>query len=138
MKRTGEVVLGVIGAILYGLGAIFGIVMIALKNNDMVQDEIREMSEDPELAGTVDFNSILASLAAGGWTLFITSLIALILGIIAIVFIKGNKKPKAAGIIFIVAAVVMAIVTFGVAIFPGIFFLIAGIMCLVRKPQAAV
>ncbi|MBM7599667.1 cytochrome bd-type quinol oxidase subunit 2 [Virgibacillus halotolerans] len=135
MKRTGEIVLGVIGAIFYGLGALFGVIMLFLKNQ---QDFLREIYEDPEFADVFDFNSLVNSLAAGGWTLIITSLIALILGIIAIVFIKGNKKPKAAGIIFIVTAVVITIVTFGAAILPGIFFLIAGIMCLVRKPQTVI
>lgn len=135
MKRTGEIVLGVIGAIFYGLGALFGVIMLVLKNQ---QDFLREISEDPEVADVIDVNSLVNSLAAGGWTLIITSLIALILGIIAIVFMKGNKKPKAAGIILIVTAVVIAIVTFGLAIFPGIFFLIAGIMCLVRKPQTVI
>ena len=135
MKRTGEIVLGVIGAIFYGLGALFGVIMLFLKNQ---QDFLREITEDPEFADVFDFNSLVNSLAAGGWTLIITSLIALILGIIATVFIKGNKKPKAAGIIFIVTAVVITIVTFGAAILPGIFFLIAGIMCLVRKPQAVI
>lgn len=138
MKRTGEIVLGVIGVIFYGVGAIFGIFMLVMKNNEMIQDQLREISQDPELAGVMDFNALVNSLSAGGWTLIITSLIALILGIIAIVFIKGNKKPKAAGIIFIVTGVVIAIVTFGVAFFPGIFFLIAGIMCLARKPQTII
>jgi cytochrome bd-type quinol oxidase subunit 2 len=135
MKRTGEIVLGVIGAIFYGLGALFGVVMLVLKDQ---QDLLREISQDPEVSDVIDINSLVDTLSAGGWTLIITSLIALILGIIAIVFIKGNKKPKAAGIIFIVTAVVITIATFGAAIFPGIFFLIAGIMCLARKPQTAI
>ena len=112
--------------------------MLALNGNEDFQAGLREAANDPELADVIDVNTLISSIAAGGWTLLITSLIALILGIIAIVFVKGNKKPKAAGIIFIVTAVVFAVITFGVAIFPGLFFLIAGIMCLARKPAQPV
>ena len=46
-----------------------------------------------------------------------------------------NHRLKELSELLIGASVVSIIVTQGVAIFAGIFYLIAGIMCLARKPQ---
>lgn len=93
--------------------------------------------EDPNLSMT-DLNSVLDSMGSGGMLLLIMSIVAIILGIISIVFIKGNKKPKAAGIIFIATAVIFTVISFGTGLIGGIFYLIAGIMCLARKPKTVI
>lgn len=80
-----------------------------------------------------DFNYFLDSLGNSGWMIIIFSVIAIIAGIIAIILVKGNKKPKAAGITFIAAAVIAAIASFGIGVVGGIFYVIAGILCLTRK-----
>lgn len=139
MKRTGEIVLGVIGAVFYAFVTVIGAMLVWVDNNKgQVQDFFQDMAqEDPNLSMT-DLNSVLDSLGSGGMLLLIMSIVAIILGIVSIVLIKGNKKPKAAGIIFIATAVVFTVISFGMGLIGGIFYLIAGIMCLARKPKTVI
>ncbi|MFD1363623.1 DUF4064 domain-containing protein [Lentibacillus salinarum] len=138
MSRTGEIVLTIIGAIVYFLFTIFGGFMVWLFGNETVLDETTEEIQQPEIAAG-DMEAALGMMQGSGWFIIALSVIALILGILSILFVKGNNKPKAAGIILIVTAAVSTLITFGTLIFGGIFYLIAGIMCLARKapPQAS-
>ncbi|CEI83307.1 hypothetical protein J18TS1_41590 [Oceanobacillus oncorhynchi subsp. incaldanensis] len=130
MKRTVEIVLGVIGMVGYGLVAALGGFMLFLQNNEDLLQEVVEQNPEMDLN---DLNTVMEGMGAGGWALLITSILAIILSLAAIFLIKGNKQPKIAGSIFIVISILGSIVTVGFGIIPGIFLLISGIMCLVRK-----
>ncbi|WP_040982549.1 DUF4064 domain-containing protein [Oceanobacillus jeddahense] len=130
MKRTVEIVLGVIGILGYGLITALGGFMLFLQNNEDVLQEVVEQSPD---IGLGDLNTVMEGMGSGGWTLTITSIIAIILSFVAIFLIKGNKRPKMAGTIFIVTSILGAIFTVGIGILPGIFLLISGSMCFARK-----
>ncbi|MUK89747.1 DUF4064 domain-containing protein [Ornithinibacillus sp. L9] len=132
MKRTGEVILGIIGAAFYAFLAVIGGSAIWLKNNpDLVQEALDQSPEDLGISAS----ELAATMGSGGVFLVVSSVIAIILGVVAMVLLRGNKKPKVAGIIFIATSVIFTVITFGGGIFAGILYLIAGIMCLVRKPK---
>ncbi|SDK29447.1 DUF4064 domain-containing protein [Sediminibacillus albus] len=136
VKRTGEIVLGIIGAVLFCFFTLFGIVLFRLRNDEEFQQEMEKMlTQQSGMEKIGDFTQIMNS---GAWFLIISSLIAVILGIVAVVLIKGNKKPKTAGILFIVTAVLSFIVYLGMSLIPALLYLIAGIMCLVRKPKKVI
>ncbi|HLR63009.1 MAG TPA: DUF4064 domain-containing protein [Lentibacillus sp.] len=137
MSRTGEIVLTIIGALIYGFFTVVGGFMVWLFNNEAIWDQAKEEinQQQPELAPG-DMEAVTEMFQGSGWFLIILTIISVILGIVSIVFMKGNKKPKAAGIILIVTAALSTIITFGGMIFSGIFYLIAGIMCLARKAPA--
>ncbi|ALX49281.1 DUF4064 domain-containing protein [Lentibacillus amyloliquefaciens] len=137
MSRTGEVVLSIIGALIYGFFALMGATMVWFFNNEALWNDASQeiQQQQPELA-QADMETVLSFFQGGGWFLIVLSLIAVVLGILSIVFMTGDKKPKAAGIILIVVAAVSTLATFGGLIFGGLFYLIAGIMCLVRKAPA--
>ncbi|GGJ88912.1 membrane protein [Lentibacillus kapialis] len=139
MSRTGEIVLTIIGALIYGLFTVVGGFMVWLFNNEAVWNQAKEeiTQQQPGMAAG-DMDAVLGMMQGSGWYLIILTVISVILGIVSIVFVKGDKKPKAAGIILIVTAVLSTIITFGGMIFSGIFYLIAGIMCLARKAPAPV
>lgn len=139
MKRTAEIVLAVIGALGYAFTAALGGFMIWLQNNKGLMEEVfnETIEQNPEL-GMSDMEVMLDALGTGGWLFAIASVVAVILGIVAIVLLKGNKKPVVAGIIFIATAVIVAIVTSGAGILAGLFYLIAGVMALVRKPKQVI
>lgn len=136
MKRTAEVVLGIIGALAYGFLAAIGGLIIWLQSNESIGKDFYEemIAQSPELEWA-DYQVFIDSFGAIGLTLLIGSLLAVIVGVVAMVLLRGNKKPKVAGIIFIVTAVLVAIISFGTGVIAGAFYLIAGIMCLVRKPK---
>lgn len=139
MKRTAEIVVGILGVLVYGLTAGLGGLMVWLQNNKgLLEDTLNEGAQDQPEVSTADMEAFLDVLGTGGWLLVGTSVVAIVLGIVAMVLLKGNNKPMAAGIIFLVTAVIGSIVTGGAGILAGIFYLVAGIMALVRKPQRLV
>lgn len=136
MKSTVETVLGIMGALGYAFMAALGGFMIWMQNNRDMMEETMTGTGDPTTDLTMEeFEGMIDILGTGGWVLVASAIAAIVLGIFAMVLLKGNKKPVISGIIFIATAVIVAIITTGVGIIAGIFYLIAGIMCLVRKPQ---
>lgn len=137
MKRTAEIVLGIIGALGFAFMAAIGAFAIWMQNNrDLIEGELTTGTGDPATDfSTEEFEMAMDFLGTGGWLLLISAIVAIVLGIVAMVLLKGNKKPVVAGIIFIATAVIVSIVTTGVGILAGLFYLIAGILCLVRKPK---
>lgn len=136
MKRTAEIVLGIIGALGFAFSAALGGFLMWMQDNRVLMEETMTGTGDPDTEFSMEeFEMGMDLLGTGGWVLLLASVAAIVLGIVAMVLLKGNKKPVIAGIIFIATAVIVSIVTAGVGILAGLFYLIAGIMCLVRKPQ---
>ncbi|MBP2258911.1 DUF4064 domain-containing protein [Virgibacillus alimentarius] len=137
MKRTVEIVLAIIGALLYAFFAFMGGLLIWVQNNKDVMRDIFEETQQEAGITMNEFNSMLESIGGEGWMLAIFSSVAVIVGIIAIVFLKGNKRPKPAGIMLIIVAVLSLILLgFGTWII-AIFYAICGIVALTRKPKGA-
>ncbi|TMN22460.1 DUF4064 domain-containing protein [Lentibacillus cibarius] len=139
MNRTGEIVLTIVGALIYGFFAAVGAFMVWIFNNEVIRNKAKEevKQQQPEVA-TGDLDTILELFQGGGWFLIIVSVLALVVGIVSIFLMKGDKNSKVAGIMLIVTAVIGAIITVGAGIFSGLFYLIAGIMCLARKKQSTI
>jgi hypothetical protein len=140
VKRTGEVVMGVIGIILSALFSIIGIVLNMGMSNPEFMSQLEEgMESDPNIQNAEmtagDLSSIINAAESTGSYLVILGIIASILGIIAVLTIVKNKKPVLSGIMFIIAALIIGLGTIGFGFVPGLLFLIAGIMALVRKPK---
>ncbi|RIW38412.1 DUF4064 domain-containing protein [Bacillus salacetis] len=136
VKRTGEIVMGIIGVVLSALFAIMGFFLNA--NSEEIRNSIQqEFSNDPTLTAE-DTNYILDMMDSMGPFLIGLGLLSSILGLIAVLLIKGNKKPIISGILFILAALIVGLGTVGIGFLPGILFLIAGIMAFVRKSKEPV
>lgn len=108
--------------------------MLYLKNNEEFLQEIMELEQESQ-TGLNNIGAVIEGLSVGGWLLIIVSLIAILLGIVAKGLMKENKRPKSAGVMFIAVSILGAIFTVGFGIIPRIFYLVAGIMCFVRKPS---
>lgn len=137
MKRTAEIVLGTIGALGYAFMAGIGAFMLWMKDNrDLIETELTTGTGDPSTDFSMEeFELMMDLLSAGGWVLIASAVAAIVLGIVSMILLKGNKKPLIAGIIFIAVAIIVSVVTTGVGVIAGLFYLIAGIMALVRKPK---
>lgn len=109
MKRTAEFVLGLLGGIFGILGSTFALFVGGIGE-----------AFNAEGAGTV---------SGLGWAAVLFS----ILGIVAAVMV-GNR-PKASGIMFLVAGIGGIISISAAYILPGILLIIAGILSLVRKER---
>lgn len=129
IKRTAELVLGIIGVVFNALSAILVGVFIGA-TGDYIAEDIRN---DPEF--TEEEADIVSSFFGGiGWYYVIVSAIAAILGVVALVLLRRNSGSTVSGVIFIVTAVLSALLTIFVATVPAILYLVAGILAITRKP----
>ncbi|WP_339147949.1 MULTISPECIES: DUF4064 domain-containing protein [unclassified Sutcliffiella] len=135
MKRTAEIVMTVIAVIISGITALFGLLMnFGLSSPEFTQMMEEEMAADPAVE-EMDMAAFMDMLALAGPTWIAVGILSLILGVIGIIALKGNKKPVLAGIMLILAALVIGVGTFGLGFIPAILYLIAGIMAFARKPK---
>ncbi|WP_077596156.1 DUF4064 domain-containing protein [Oceanobacillus kimchii] len=115
MNRKVETVLSMIGVVSSVLLLFLGVVLDFLNENQIQM-----------LGVTGDTTTLLT----------IASIIGIVLGTIAIMFLRENKMPKIAGGLLIVAAVLVFIISkMNGFLFPASFFLIAGIFALVKRPK---
>ncbi|SEA16052.1 Protein of unknown function [Thalassobacillus cyri] len=137
MKRTAEIVLTGIGVVLYGLIAGMLSIVVNVKDNPEFRESLEgTIQQDPEAnLEEINVDQMIEGIADGAMIIIITGIIALLIGVVAIYFIKGNKKPKLAGILLIVTAVIATVITVGVGVVAGLFYIVAGIIGIVRKPK---
>lgn len=131
MKRTGEIIFTVIGMVIFGL-MVLGTASFLFADNAAVEQLIEEvMQEEQETA--LSAQEVTTALESGATTLLIVSIVGIVLGGISIFLLIGNKKPKTAGIILLITAVLGTVLTAFFGLFAGAAYLIAGIIALVRK-----
>ncbi|MBF2535265.1 DUF4064 domain-containing protein [Listeria marthii] len=146
IKRTGEIVLAIIGLIFSVLTqaaiAIIGLLMTSgSKGKDglatfynnyyqtMTEREIPK-SEIPDPDRVLNFVQTLS------WTTLTGGLITLALGGLGIYYIMKNKKPAFAGYLFLAAGIVSLLSTALITFIPAILLIVAAILCFVRKPKS--
>ncbi|WP_185151182.1 DUF4064 domain-containing protein [Peribacillus simplex] len=132
MKRTWEFSLSIIGV---SIAAIFLIVTIiaavylnSIDLKDMMDYSLMPDSEFSSSEVDMSIKLFMGLLWAGIISLFI----ALAGGLIAIFLLKGGKA-KGAGILLIITGILTIF-----HVWPLIFFIVPGIMCLVRKQRETV
>ena len=138
MKRTIETTLTTIGLILNSIGMVVMILLLLFTNtnefrNSFIDGFIEAASEEGLSASSQDINALFSLFLSMGWIIFIVLLIGMIMGIIAIYFFVGNKKPKAASIIMIITSLIIVVGTLLTGFMPALLYLIAGIIGLIRK-----
>ena len=144
MSRTGEIVLGVISAIMTFLSIILVTVLVVsgssiLKEEAVTDQFLSDIASDPNMTETDvqlindNMDVVIDAFSLFGWVFIIILVISLILNIIGIMSISKNKNSKLAGIMFIIAGIFAGIIS------PtSILLYIAAIMCFVRKPPVQV
>lgn len=134
MKRTGEIIITVIGILLAGFTTFLGYSFKTLTNNQVVYDEV--LNSLYEIGyGEKEIQDTITLIVDIGQPLMLASIIAMIAGVVSIFLFVGNKNAKAAGILLLVIAVVGGLYSQLAIGLTSILFIIAGIMGLVRKPK---
>src|SRR5690625_2711211 len=102
-----------------------------------MEDLQTEIMNDPSLndLNQQELDLALDVVGSMGTAVIVVCVISIIAGIIAMFLFKGDNKPKVAGIILLIVGVITTIISFGAAIFASVFYIIAGIMGLVRKKK---
>ncbi|WP_445491639.1 DUF4064 domain-containing protein [Niallia sp. 03133] len=114
MKRTPEMVLGIIALVLQLLVIILG-VFIALFIGIQFPEQLPQSSE-----------------IWYAWLVLGIHVLGFVLGLAALFILK--KAPKKSGIILLLTGILMLILTLGATLIQSVLFIIVGIMCFVRKP----
>jgi len=130
MKRTGEIALSIIGALSSLTMIVTGLVFLYRKDSEAYLDYLYANWSDGEVAALLD------QMNQAGTMWVLPGAIGTVLGIVAVILLKSNRSPKFAGWILMVVSVIACMISvFG--FIPAIFFIIAGMMALVRKPKAS-
>lgn len=135
MKRTVEIVLGVIGVVLSGIMSLFGFTLISAANSEEINTLLFEEFNNDPMFTIEDVEMIIGALPVMGWILVAAAVSGVVFGLIGVFSVRGNRKPKLAGAMFIIGAVLVGILTIGFGFIPALLLLIAGIMCFARKPK---
>lgn len=127
MKRTGEFVLSIMGVSIATIFLIVGMITaVYMSMVDLTEMVEYSLGSDVEMAAA-DVELTLQLLNVVIWIGIISLVFAVIGGLIAIILLKRGKV-KAAGILFIIIGIVTLF-----HVWPLIFFIVPGIMCLTRK-----
>lgn len=137
MKRTGENVLSIISMVIYTLSALLAILMInvVIKNEDNLRQVTNSVRDKNPEATMEEVNLSIDYLSNYMWLMAVTSIVALVLGIVVLILLNKYQKSKIAGIILLVMGILGTLLTIPFGLLSGPLFIIAGIMCLVRKPK---
>lgn len=138
MKRTAEIIFTVIGILLYAIPVVLAGILLSVKDNPQFRAEIERginTAPNADELGNINMDQMIDFLGTFTTVILVAAVLAIALGVLSIVFLKGDKKPKAAGIILIITAIVMTFGTVGLGLFAGVAYLIAGIIALVRKKK---
>jgi len=136
LTRTAEMLITFLGIMVYSFFSMIGGATLWMNKNP---DKVANMLEDTNNEGMdvtkEEFLILLEDIGGSGWYVLIGSLIAIIVGGIAIYLLRGNKNSLIAGISLLISAILSTFLTFLLAWPAAIFYIIAGIMSLVRKPK---
>lgn len=131
MKRTVEIVLSVLGVIVSFIMTGTGVAFLYLKNNEDFLRYLDTGWSENENVYTLD------QLSQAGTIFILPGLIGIVLGASAAMLLKGNRSPKLAGWGLIIVSVVICIISLFGSI-PAMFFVVAGIVALVKRPKGNV
>lgn len=134
MRRTAEIVFTIIGVLFYAFVTFSGALLIWIQNNkDMLRGIMEDEAARESGISMAEFNEALEGIDNGGWLLAIIGVVGLVLGIVSIIYLRGNKKPKQAGIMLIVVAIV-SLILLGLGTWILVLpYIVAGILALARK-----
>lgn len=133
-KRTTEITLSIIGMVVDILTGIGGFILFYPATNQQIRDMMAEAMIAGSSLSSTQISQSLSTLDKAGMMLFIASLIGIVLALVSIVFLKGNKKPKWGGWLLIITAVSSFLVSPAV-FFGAILLLLSGVIALVRKSK---
>lgn len=136
MSRTAEMLITLLGIMVYSFFAIIGGATVWMnKNPDKVAEMLEDVNNEELDLSKDEFLFMLEDIGGSGWYVLIGTILAILAGAIAIYYLRGNKNNIIAGILLVLSAVLATFMTFLLAWPAAIIYLLAGIMALVRRPK---
>ncbi|SDC19090.1 Protein of unknown function [Pelagirhabdus alkalitolerans] len=139
IRRKVEVALIVLGMVFFAFLAVSGVSMIMIHNDPEVATEMYEEFQVEMPAEEIPiYEEFVDSLFTNGVMVIVIGVIAVLAGGFGIFLFKGNKQPKPAAILLLMTGGLVGFLQFGIAIFGSVFYVISGLMGLLRKPKQEV
>lgn len=133
MKRTTEMFLSITGVLLFGLLALGnGVLWMTVQDSAGTEELVQQFLNDENITD-VSVGQVVDFLSYGTVYLLVISVICTVLGVIAVSFLKGNKKPAIAGKMLLTTAILGTLLTIIIGILGGIAYLAAGIIAISKK-----
>lgn len=133
IKRTAEKVMSIIGIIITAIVGLLGAGALFLSGNEDFKNRLAENLNSVQ--SNTDTSSIVATMGSSGNVLIWSAVITVILAVIALFNLKKNSRASLAGILFILAGIVILISSFFIGLVPAVLFIITGILSLKKKPE---
>src|SRR5699024_5350956 len=102
-------------------------------NRDKVEEFIKDSGEAGDGFSLEEFEQAINEIGNSGWIFTITLFVAVLVGVVGLILLRGNKKPRQAGILLTGSSVLLTIIVGIGAGIGGLFYLIAGLLCFFRN-----
>lgn len=136
MSRTAEMLITLLGIMVYSFFSIIaGATVWMNKNPDKVADMLADLNNEEMDLTKDEFLFMLEDIGGSGWYVLIGTILAILAGVLAIYFLRGNKNNIIAGVLLILSAIIATFMSFFLAWPAALIYLLAGIMALVRRPK---
>src|SRR5690625_6521745 len=111
MKRTIEIILIVLGMIVYGFFSLMGAAIIWMQNNrEKAKDFFKSNEAADDTFTFEEFEEAINNIGSSGWIFTLTLLLAIVVGIVALILLKGNKYQKHDGLLLIFSSIIFIVV----------------------------
>ncbi|BAM46443.1 DUF4064 domain-containing protein [Amphibacillus xylanus] len=137
LNRRIEIFLIIMGMAIFFFFGISGVTMINVHGDDEAALEIYEQfmqEEAAELENVPTYDEFVETLRTAG---VITLVLAEAAGIVSILLLKNDKRPKVAGVLLLIVGIFVSSLQFIIALVGSVFFIIAAMMALFRKRKLA-
>ncbi|PXW89216.1 uncharacterized protein DUF4064 [Streptohalobacillus salinus] len=144
ISRRFETILIILGIAVFAFFGVQGVSMLVVHNDEEAAMELYESyqgdleADQEETYDLPEFSVFVENLQSGGIIILVLSAMTIITGIISIVFLKKNLKPKLVGILLLVSGAVVAILGFAPAMFGSLLYMASGVLVLFKKPKVQV
>ena len=97
-----------------------------------LDDEVAIEAGDEEIA---TYDEFVETLRTAGMIIIVIAIITVIIGIVSVLLLKNDKRPKIAGILLLIVGIFIGFLQFFVALMASVFYIVSGLMALFRKPK---
>lgn len=141
INRKIEIFLVIMGMAVFFFFGVTGATMINVHDDDEAAMDLYEQYLEDEIAIEADdediatYDEFVETLRTAGMIIIVIAIITVIIGIVSVLLLKNDKRPKAAGILLLIVGIFIGFLQFFVALMASVFYIVSGLMALFRKPK---
>lgn len=143
INRKIEIFLVIMGMAVFFFFGITGATMINVHDDDEMATDLYEQYLEDATAEEVaaedlsTYDEFVEALRTAGVIIIVLAVVTVIVGIVSVLLLRNDKRPKIAGIILLVVGIFIGFLQFFIALIASLFYIIAGLMAVFRKPKIA-